>query len=335
MTFSRRGCLGVTTSLVVSGLSLSLVLNQTAADQLTPDFETVPSAATPPLPSTKSPVALFRELLAMSPEEQREHLAGRSPEQQRRLLIKLREYELLPANERELKLRATELQWYLSPLLELTPTDRKARLALIPAPQRQLVEARLEEWDKLPTAAQKELLENEATLRYFTQVEPATEEQKQAVLKSLSAARRNKLEAGVAHWQGLPLEQRQQTLARFNQFFELTPAEKDKAMVTLSDEERRQMEKTLRRFDQLSPKQRQDCLLAFSKFAALSLEERQQFLKNAEHWRFMAPDERQNWRELVQHLEVPKPPLPPGMGTPLPPMPPTPPASAVATNDRK
>lgn len=341
MTCSSRGGFKFATRL---GAGFSIVwlvaVTLTSRAVAAPNPPAVPTPP-PPLPAAKSPVALFRELLAMSPEEQREHLADRSPDNQLRLLIKLREYELLSPSERELKLRATELQWYLSPLLESPATNRAAQLALIPEEQRDAVEDRLREWDKLPVEAQQELLDNEATLRYFTQVEPATEGQKRAVLSTLSPARRQKLEAGIAHWQTLPVEQRRKTLGRFNQFFDLTTAEKQKALVTLSDAERRQMEKTLRRFEQLPAEQRLECIQAFTKFTAMSLKERQQFLKNAERWRMLSPEERQNWRELVQTLAASNPPLPPGLHGQSPPMPPAPPAinalpaSAVATNARK
>lgn len=292
-----------------------------------------------PLPASglvQSPVQLFRELLARTPNEQREFLSDRSPHDQRRILAKLREYESLKPNQRELRLRATELRWYLWPLLTAPATNRTAQLAAIPDDQRKLVADRLREWDKLPAAAQKELLDNEATLRYFTQVEPATDAQKQAVLKTLSPARRAKLQAGIEQWQSLPEAQRRKTLERFNQFFDLTPGEKEKALGKLSDEERRQMERTLKKYESLPADQRVECVNAFTLFTAMSLSERQQFLKNAERWRLMSPDERQNWRELVQQLPTDDaPPMPPGFRPPGPPPLPELPGSAVATNGRK
>jgi hypothetical protein len=99
----------------------------------------------------------------------------------------------------------------------------------------------------------------------------------------------------------------------------------------------------LRRFEQLPAAERVQCVQAFARFASLSLEERRQFLKNAERWQMMSPDDRQNWRELVQTLGTVSPPVPPGMRrfAPAAPLPPAPPevsgsfTSAVATNERK
>lgn len=318
MKFPRRGWLWLAAGLVAGPLFAH------AATNLPP--------ALPPLPGAQSPVAVFRTLLALPPAEQKQYLADRSPEARQRILAKLREYESLKPDQRELRLRATELRWFLLPLLNSPATNRAAQLALIPDALRQPVEDRLREWDQLPAAAQQELLENEATLDYFTQLQTGTEEQKQAARQNLSPARREKLEAGIASWQTLPAPQREKMLARFSQFFDLTAAEKAKALHNFSDTDRQQMEKTLARFAKLPKPQREQCVQSFAQFTAMSLDERQQFLKNAERWKLMPPEERQRWRELVQKVP-PQPPLPMEF-SPRPLQPPMPPglAAPVATN---
>ena len=66
-------------------------------------------SAPPPLPPTgASPVDFFRQLLAMSPAERNQSLTNRSPEIRARILAKVREYQALGPDERELRLRATE-----------------------------------------------------------------------------------------------------------------------------------------------------------------------------------------------------------------------------------
>jgi hypothetical protein len=71
----------------------------------------------------------------------------------------------------------------------------------------------------------------------------------------------------------------------------------------------------------LPPELRDDCIRSFEKFVSMDLADRQQFLKNAERWRLMSPEERQDWREVVASLSV-QPPMPPGFGGP--PIPPEP-----------
>ena len=74
--------------------------------------------------NAKSPVDLFRQLLAMTSEERSDFLTNRPPELRDRILAKVGEYEALEPNEREIRLRATELRWYLMPLLRIAPTTR-------------------------------------------------------------------------------------------------------------------------------------------------------------------------------------------------------------------
>jgi len=294
------------------GFGLSLLAQSPGQPAPADGSHAAQSGARPPslaFLSTKSPVSLFRELLAMNFLERQKFLADRTPESRRLIQAKIREYESLKPDVRELRLRVTELRWYLWPLMNMSRGDRAARLEHIPAEDRKLVEDRLQQWDKLTPEARQALLENEAAIRYFTELQDQTGR----LSPSISAARRGKLEEGVRQWQALPDERRQEMMDRFNQFFGLTESEKERALNTLSDPERRQIEKTLRNFGQLPMAQRVRCIHSFEKFANLSTEEREQFLKNAERWKLMTPDQRQAWRELVSKM-------PPGLG--LPPRPP-------------
>jgi hypothetical protein len=269
----------------------------------------------PPVPRLKSPVDLFRELLAMTPAGRENYLTKRPPVIRARILAKLREYEALDPNERELRLRATELRWYLLPLLHESPTNRAARLAVIPDDLQPLVKNRLRQWDILPPPLQAEFLASERTLRYFTHVDPSSSQS----LPPLPQDPRWRHGPDLAHGDAFSEDQRQKITAQFNQFFELTPAEKKKTLNTLSEAERQKMEKTLETFGKLPTAQRRQCIRAFTEFAGLSAQEKQDFLKNARHWSQLSPKERQTWRDLVTH--VPEwPPIP--SASILPPMPP-------------
>ena len=59
----------------------------------------------------ESPVYFFRQLLAMTPQEREDYLTNRPPEIHERILAKVHEYLALEPDERELRLRATELRW--------------------------------------------------------------------------------------------------------------------------------------------------------------------------------------------------------------------------------
>jgi hypothetical protein len=253
----------------------------------------------------------------MSPPEREAFLAKRPPQTQKLILAKIREYNALKPEQRALRLGVTELRWYLLPLLNTPTTNRTTQLNSIPTRVRSLVEDRLQQWDRLSSAAQKRILENESFVSLYleqsdTRATPAP---------AVSDAARPEFEAGIRRWQSLPEEQRQEVMTHFNEFFHLTSSEQEKTLRTLSEGERLQIEKTLHTFEGLTPTQRSQCMRSFQKFANLGPEERRQFLKDAERWEMMSPSERQSWRNLVysvSHL----PPAPPGLGPPA--VPPTP-----------
>ena len=262
------------------------------------------SATNRPSHLAHSPVDFFRQLLAMTPDERENFLTNRPPEIRERILAKVGEYEALDPDERELRLRATELRWYLMPLLRESPTNRAARLAQTPPDIRPLVQDRLQEWEILPPQLQQEFLENERILRYFAHVDVSNGPPEDVRHHEPSDADR-------VHWEAFSEAERRQITAGFNQFFELTPDEKRETLSTLSDTERRQMEKTLQAFNKMPPTQRAECVNSFAKFASMSVSEQAEFLKNAARWSQMSPAERHAWSDLVTH--VPEwPPLPVG-----------------------
>jgi Protein of unknown function (DUF3106) len=268
-----------------------------------------PTNSLPAAARGKSPVDFFRQLLAMTPAERDDFLTNHPPKIRARILAKVGEYEALNPNERELRLRATELRWYLVPLMRESSTNRALRLAQVPDDIRDLVNARLEEWRILPPPLQQEFLENEHILRYFAHVD-VSNSPSENLWREPSAADR-------AHWDALPEAERRQVASGFNQFFGLTPDEKQNTLNTLSEAERRQMEKTLQTFEKMPAAQRTECINAFAKFAGMNAPDRAEFLKNAARWSEMSPAERQTWRDLV--VNVPQwPPLPVGFMVPIP-----------------
>lgn len=252
----------------------------------------------PPAPTLKSPVDSFRALLVLPSAERRAQLAARPPEIRQKLLAKIQEYQNLSADERELRLKVTELRWYLEPLMKSPATNRPAQLAVIPENLRELVDTRITQWDKFTPALQQLLLTNQAAPNYLVSGAPTN-------LPPLPPAQH--LHEKLSH--------------RFNGFFELTAPEKEQVLTSLSEPERRQMEKTLAAFAQLSAEQRQQCLISFSRFTSMTGPAQQEFLKNATRWAQMSPAERQAWRELVSAAPN-VPPLPALTRKSPPPLPP-------------
>lgn len=262
-----------------------------------------------PLPVPTAPIEQFRRLLAMAPAARAQALASRPLESRRTLEAKLAEYEKLAPEEREARLRATELRWYLTRLIKTPATDRGPVAAFVPESFRPVIETRLRQWDQFSDAKRQQILTNEAALTFFTRLENTAPVQANVPLAIYPPGMRQKMEADL------------------NKYFNLSEKQKTKTLHVLSAAERAQMEKTLEAFEKL-PKARRDlCLKGFHQFAELSPEERAQFLKNAEQWQSMSAENRQAWRQLVDQLGATanRPPMPPGFYAP-------PRSTLVATN---
>lgn len=285
-------------------------------------------------------VAYFRRLLSATPAERARLLAGKPAPQLRVLTNSLRTYLALPAAERELRLRAMELRTLLTPLLRLAPAERAARLSSAPAAYRPVLEERLAYWDRLPPHLQQQVLEEERATRFGSS--RALVGDRPAMppvpLGDLSPARQAALAPVLTPWQATTPARQRDVITAFTNLFDQPGDQRNRRLdpLPLSAEERALIEKALEAFRRLEPLQRQACVNGFKKFAELSPAERVQFLRNAEAWQKMSPEDRQRWRDLVNHMP-PLPPLPPGFGVPpLPPVPRPPavpsPASAYVSN---
>lgn len=261
----------------------------------------------PPIP--KPPVEQFRELLSASLAHREQLLTNRSPEAQVLIRSKLREFAALTPDERELRLRVAEIQFYLSPLLRQSSGTRTADLARVPADVRPLLEDRLKAWDQLPATARQMLLENEKSLGWFAQIERLPAEDQQKILRQVPEKDRALVESQLARWQTLPAEVRHRAFADFETFFKLSATEQARTLRTLSEPERHQMEATLRDFADLDAAHRNRCLRSFKRFADFTPAQRGQFLQNAARWEALTPNEREVWRKLVNSLP-PMPPMP-------------------------
>ena len=266
-------------------------------------------APAPVVDLSSSPVQEFRELLVASDRDRESLLLLRPPGLREPIEAKVRAYLALPENERELRLQATELRYYLKVLLPLTNWQQV--VTQIAEPMQTVVRDRLSTWQIMPPDMRTNLMDDEHVLSYFAQLGTLTAAQRRALTESMPLEQRKKLEADVAAWRARPEAERRQAFAMFNQFFVLNADERTKALSHLSEAERMAMQTTLDAFTELSPERRQVCIRSFEKFANMSLAERQEFLKKADAWRRMTPEERAEWRKVVE--AVPDlPPLPPG-----------------------
>jgi hypothetical protein len=251
---------------------------------------------------------------------ERDRVLADKPEPARRILHdKLAEYDAMTPAQRETRLRATELQYYLRPLLSLSLEERSRRLTQIPEAFRSLATEHLAQWDALDAVTREELLTNAWAIRHFVRLENTSPAETNVAQQQLPPQQRNQFEAELARWKALPAQTRIHLSRAFHQFFELPSAKQQRALETLPDSERSQIEATLQAFAELRPAQRQACLDSFRKLAGLTAEQRAHFLQSVELWKNMSPHHRALWRRVVVQL----PPLPPLHGSRTdPPMPP-------------
>ena len=247
----------------------------------------------------------------MEPAERQKEFVNR-PKTREFLEAKLKEFQTLPPEERENRLRTLELQWYLRPLMRTSPTNRT--LKAIPERDRPLVEARLKLWDQLSNDEKRDMLESELAVRVLSRPEEGLITQ--SGFSMISTQQQERISRSVDYINQLPSEKREQTYRNFSRFFGLSEHEKTKALDSFSETDRKRMELTLQAFDKLPPAERDRCIAGFEKFRALSSSERQDFLRSAERWRAMNAKDRQAWRLIVNRKALPPPPMPPGFTNP-------------------
>lgn len=282
----------------------------------------------PPAPPVRIPPAdMFRRLLAAPPLMRESWLAAKPPAARELIREKLAEFTALPPEDRELRLRVAELEYYLTPLLAAATDRREAILAAAPADLQPLLKDRLKAWDALPEAARREVLDSHSGLSGFVSAENADPARLEDAVVNASPSDRVRLTNEFLRWSALPAEDRARKTAGFQRFFALDSVERDKVLQRLAESDRRAMELTLAAFARLSPAQRERCVTAFGRLGAMPAEERDRFLHDAARWEALPSRERESWRNLVAQLRR-RPPTPP------PPMPPrrSPVLQVAATN---
>lgn len=280
----------------------------------------------PPVPPAidrrMSPVDYFRCLLATKPEEREAVLAGRSDSQKKLLLAKLREYEQLPPDIRELRLRHTQLRWHLLDLMKMGPQDRTDRLSQVAAADLPLIEEWLRRWDALAPETRKVFLENERSVAMYLEKQPAPP--KPPTHSSDFPNRQNRLDEELARWEALPARQKQEQCDLFHEFFELGDKEKQQTLQKLPESQRQRTEVAMQEFAKLPSDQRDKRLESLRRLVSMNAIDRQRFMGSAVQWKTMTIEEQEVWRKSVGKLP-PLPPMPPGLAEKLfltPPLPP-------------
>ncbi len=265
----------------------------------------------PPLPVLKSSTTRFRELLAATPAE-RERMLDRKPLKARAVIeSKIREFLALQPNDREIRLRLIQLQDSLRPLLMVPKEQRSISLSQQVAPEDQaLITERLSAWDALSEDERRELFESESQFFLFIRQPNVNPEQLARWVSTLPADQKTRAEDQLKRWRALSAVERTRRAEGFARFFDLTTTERQAALGQIFEPEKQQMERTLNDFSKLSRAERDRCIEGFRKFESLLDSDREKFLRNAERWQTLSPDDRATWRRLVERVTKPIQPAP-------------------------
>lgn len=287
-------------------LVLSLILccvpavQNNASAQASPAV-VVTAPAPPPLPP--NPVDTFRKILAMSAPDREKYLETLEPQKRQIVMLKLDEYQGLPAADREARLRALQVRVLVKQLIKVAPSNRIDRLTAVQPAERQLVESRLAVWDRLSADLQKEILTNEIAIRYIAR---APDFMFNAAMPPFPVD--SKIAQQLKHWGDLSKADRTEILNNFQYFMEdLSDKERGKVL-----DQQPAVTKNLASVASLPKDQRERYLEGFKQFAALTPAERQQFLIKLAHWQKMTPEQRDAWRIMAKKLNASAPPPLPG-----------------------
>lgn len=258
-------------------------------------------------PIRKAPTELFRDLLAASPEERERQLSERTPAARAIIEKKLQEFQILPPEHRELRLRVAELRYFLFPLLQTEGNSRSNLLAQIPHSILPVLEERLRTWDQLPPERRRELLESERAFSGFIRLQTTNSEAVQHSKALLPDIKGAQTYSPMARWQELSQEDRIRKASDFEKFFDLPMRERYQILGGVSPLDRQEMESTLAQFTRLTPEQRERAVKGFRRFLALTAPERNEFLQSIARWQLMTPTERAAWKSIINL--VTRPPL--------------------------
>lgn len=252
-----------------------------------------PRSVTPPMPQATSPVQFFRELLQMNEAEREAALASRSEESRRLILAKIREYEALPENVREERLRVTHLRYFLLPLMRISPEKRGPILEAIPEKDLPLIQRRLAQWDRLSPEMRDEILDHPTAFNWFLRREEPTPPY------PARAADVSQIDPRLSR----NIVQRQRDYRYFIEFFQLSPIEQAQALKSIDSKDPDRIGGVFQAIQNLPDEERRKCVESYITLARMTPAQREQFKHNLERWRTMSEGERTAWRRLVLNID--------------------------------
>ena len=259
-----------------------------------------------------SPVEKFRHLLNVNPSELESELDTFPKETRSRINAKISEYRELSVEQRHQKLMATELRWYLPPLLNIDQETRDLHLKKLDPGLANVILQRLKTWDSLPDELKSSSLKSGLIIGHLSkaplQNPPLPNTARTEVVTSVTAHSAPKLpstsEDGKSVDKAIPVSQ--ERLQRLQAYFEMSQEAKNATLKDASVMNDPIFISRLNWLENMPEVLRERVLSHLIRFQDLSNKEKKAFGQSIKTWNRLPKSEKQALRNLVKRT----PPFP-------------------------
>lgn len=240
--------------------------------------------------SEQSPVSHFRTILLKEKSERESFVIRQTPPVQSVLRRKIKEYEAMPATEREFRLTATELHYYLDPIFVDNRPVSTQSISGIPPHLKVYANRAVGFWNQLETAHRDLLLSKKEAVSYLVGISYRSK-----TLESLTP-KPSKEWNGLYHFLLLS-EENQEKFCRYHGL-QISP----------------EMNELLGYLNKLDMEKRKRCAHAFVCYLSFPSDLKNRFQSGVNDWAAKKPYERSIWREIAgKYPKINPVPFPPGM----------------------
>lgn len=241
------------------------------------------------LDSSHSPISKFRTILNWSPEERSQFVKKQPANVQRILERKIMEYEALSESQREFRLIATELHFYLDPLLVGNRNIDPSAVQEVPPHLRKYIDQSVGFWNRIKPAHRDLLLAKKEAVSYLISISSRLYDLEKLMPKP------------APEWDNL-----------YN-FLQLPHNKQLSFMKAYQIKPSIEMEKLLVAFQGLEDEEKRNCAHAFVCYLSFPNNLKTQFVDGLAEWSQKKPSERSIWREIASKYPRIRPvPVPPG-----------------------
>ncbi len=263
-------------------------------------------------PRTASPISHFRQLLELNTQQREAIILRQEPSTRRILERKLEEYASLSEGEKEFRLFATELHFYLEPMIGRDSSIEKIPADRIPDSIIPHLRTAMDFWNQLPVSQRDLLLSKKKAITYL-------------ITLTYSSARLSAIVPEQSdEWESL------------NRFLALS-LDKQKAFLNsygLAGNTR--IVQVLEKMASLSADQRDRSVHALTCYLSFPPAMKDRFMDGVHTWNSMKPTERTVWRQIADRYPRVKPaPLPFSTQTAEGPYPPFPVPAEPSVDEEK